>query len=152
MRQKARALSTELQPKEKADTLVLYVFSNTDDEYLPNLMFFLRHGVQPGDGCDYVIVIQTGGTSKVSCHPRKSLCSHVQPFSTALLSCSRSVPNFRSRANPFLIPCSPWTHCQRRLQTSDFYNIQMSAMTGARWAGCSPTNWWTPTLTRTSSS
>lgn len=44
----------------KADTLVVYVFSNTDPEYYANLLFFLRFGVAEGDGCDYVIIIQTG--------------------------------------------------------------------------------------------
>ena len=61
------------QPRKKADTLVLYVFSNTDAEYEANLRFFLKHGVDANDGCDYIIVIQTGGTSKVT--PCKSLLS-----------------------------------------------------------------------------
>ena len=52
--------------KQKADTLVLYIFSNTDSEYENNLLFFLKHAVREGDGCDYVIVIQTGGKSKVT--------------------------------------------------------------------------------------
>lgn len=52
--------------KPKSDTLVLYIFSNTDGEYENNLRFFLRHGVEAGDGCDYVVIIQTGGTSKAS--------------------------------------------------------------------------------------
>ena len=54
------------QPRKQADTLVLYIFSNTDAEYENNMRFFLRHGVRADDGCDYVIVIQTGGTSKVA--------------------------------------------------------------------------------------
>ena len=53
------------QPRKKANTLVLYVFSNTDAEYEANLRFFLKHGVSADDGCDYIVVIQTGGTSKV---------------------------------------------------------------------------------------
>ena len=57
------------QPRKQADTLVLYIFSNTDAEYENNMRFFLRHGVRADDGCDYVIVIQTGGTSKVAPQP-----------------------------------------------------------------------------------
>ena len=53
-------------PRNKADILVVYVFSNTDAEYEANLRFFLKHGVHGDDGCDYLIVIQTGGTSQVS--------------------------------------------------------------------------------------
>ena len=64
----------------KADTLVLYVFSNTDKEYLQNLQFFLRHGVKEDDGCDYVIVIQIGNTSKVAPHFCHSLSALSSPW------------------------------------------------------------------------
>ena len=67
------------QPRKQADTLVLYIFSNTDAEYENNMRFFLRHGVRADDGCDYVIVIQTGGTSKVQPHakiPENSFSMH----------------------------------------------------------------------------
>lgn len=40
-----------------ADVLVLYVFSNTDPEYIKNLKFFLREGVHPADGCEYLFVV-----------------------------------------------------------------------------------------------
>jgi hypothetical protein len=40
------------------DTLVIYIFSNTDPEYLDNLRFFVHFGVADGDGCDYIIVVQ----------------------------------------------------------------------------------------------
>ena len=40
------------------DTLVVYIFSNTDPEYLYNLKFFLKFGVREEDGADYVIVLQ----------------------------------------------------------------------------------------------
>jgi hypothetical protein len=40
-------------------TLVAYVFSSTDGEYVNNLKYFLREGMRPDDGCDYVLVIQT---------------------------------------------------------------------------------------------
>jgi hypothetical protein len=42
-----------------ADTLVVYIYSNTDEQYETNLRFFLRHGVSPpGGGADYVVVLQ----------------------------------------------------------------------------------------------
>eukprot|EP00891_Asterochloris_glomerata_P006722 jgi/Astpho2/6722/Aster-06741 len=50
--------------KRPVDTLVVYIFSNTDPEYANNLRFFLKHGVAEGDGCEYVVVIQTGEGSK----------------------------------------------------------------------------------------
>ncbi|BDA51685.1 hypothetical protein COCOBI_19-2410 [Coccomyxa sp. Obi] len=46
-----------LSPKNSA-TLVLYTFSATDPEYIRNLEFFVEHGIQEGDGCDYFIIVQ----------------------------------------------------------------------------------------------
>ena len=43
------------------DTLVVYIFSNTDPEYIENLRFFAQFGMQQGDGCDYVVVVQEDG-------------------------------------------------------------------------------------------
>ena len=43
------------------DTLVVYVYSNTDPEYEGNLIYFLEKGVAANDGCDYVIIIQEVG-------------------------------------------------------------------------------------------
>lgn len=37
--------------------LVLYVYSNTDPEYINNLKFFLREGVHPADGLDYWFIV-----------------------------------------------------------------------------------------------
>ena len=54
--------------RTQAHILVIYVFSNTDAEYESNLQFFIKHGVKADDGCDYIIVIQTGGASKVVRH------------------------------------------------------------------------------------
>ena len=42
----------------EAGTLVLYVFSPTDPEYINNLRFFTEFGMAEGDGCDYVIIVQ----------------------------------------------------------------------------------------------
>ncbi|KAK9808733.1 hypothetical protein WJX72_002733 [[Myrmecia] bisecta] len=50
--------------KRPADTLVIYIFSNTDSEYERNLRFFLAYAVAENDGCDYTVVIQTGETIK----------------------------------------------------------------------------------------
>lgn len=43
---------------EKAETLVLYAYSNSDLEYERNLHYFVEHGMAEGDGCDYIIVVQ----------------------------------------------------------------------------------------------
>ena len=45
-------------PRVRANTLVFYIFSNTDPEYERNLQFFTQHGMWEGDGCQYVIVVQ----------------------------------------------------------------------------------------------
>lgn len=44
------------------DTLVIYIFSNTDPEYIENLRFFAQFGMKEGDGCDYIIVVQEDET------------------------------------------------------------------------------------------
>lgn len=41
-----------------APTLLVYVFSNTDPEYLNNLNFFVKFGMAADDGVTYVIVVQ----------------------------------------------------------------------------------------------
>ncbi|KAK9808001.1 hypothetical protein WJX73_002333 [Symbiochloris irregularis] len=46
--------------RQDLKTLVVYVYSGSDPEYEDNLRFFLRTAVKEDDGCDYVIVIQTG--------------------------------------------------------------------------------------------
>ncbi len=40
------------------DTLVLYVFADTDADSLPNLAYFLTHGVSASDRCEYVFILQ----------------------------------------------------------------------------------------------
>lgn len=40
------------------DTLMIYVFSDSDPEYRRNLEFFVEFGMGEGDGCEYVIVVQ----------------------------------------------------------------------------------------------
>lgn len=46
-------------------TLVVYVFSETDTEYENNLRFFLRHGPTENDGCHYVFIMQESEGSKI---------------------------------------------------------------------------------------
>ena len=46
------------QPSPPADRLVMYVFSDSDPEYMRNLEFFVAYGMAEGDGCDYVVVVQ----------------------------------------------------------------------------------------------
>lgn len=55
------------EPKEETwpDTLVVYIFSNTDPDYFDNLKHFLRWGLREGDGAYYIIVVQDGGKSPV---------------------------------------------------------------------------------------
>lgn len=56
-----------LLSSDRAETLVLYTYSNSDTEYERNLHYFVEHGMAEGDGCDYIIVVQ-----EVSCfaaHP-----------------------------------------------------------------------------------
>lgn len=50
----------------KKDTLVMYVFSNTDPEYITNLRFFVQFAISKDDRCDYVIVVQTDADKAVS--------------------------------------------------------------------------------------
>ena len=47
------------------ETVVVYIFSNSDPEYFNNLKFFLKWGVREGDGAYYIIVVQEGGKSPV---------------------------------------------------------------------------------------
>eukprot|EP00892_Ulva_mutabilis_P010141 jgi/Ulvmu1/749/UM010_0123.1 len=44
-------------------TLVLYAFSNTDPEYYPNLVFFVKHGVPGCHACEFIIIVNEGPTS-----------------------------------------------------------------------------------------
>ncbi|KAI7836092.1 hypothetical protein COHA_010020 [Chlorella ohadii] len=41
-----------------APTLLVYVFSNTDPEYINNLRFFVKFGMAADDGVTYIIVVQ----------------------------------------------------------------------------------------------
>jgi hypothetical protein len=49
-----------------ANTLVVYVYSDTEAQYSQNLEFFLKEAVQANDGADYFIILQ------VSCCARRA--------------------------------------------------------------------------------
>jgi hypothetical protein len=55
------------EPKEESwhDTLVVYIFSNTDPESFNNLKYFLRWGLRENDGAYYIIVVQESGKTPV---------------------------------------------------------------------------------------
>jgi hypothetical protein len=61
LRQHFRTSSTA----RDSDVLVMYIFSNTDPQYLNNLKFFLREGVHPGDGCEYIFVVNRSPDEQV---------------------------------------------------------------------------------------
>jgi hypothetical protein len=44
--------------RRPADTLVMYIYSDSDPEYRRNLEFFVEFGVTAGSDCDYIIVVQ----------------------------------------------------------------------------------------------
>ncbi len=54
-----------------SDTLVIFVYSDSDTEYEQNLQFFVRHGMWEGDGCDYIIVVQQVRDSIDMMQPRE---------------------------------------------------------------------------------
>ena len=83
------------QPKQEPgwpETLVVYIFSNTDPEYFNNLKFFLKWGVREGDGAYYIIVVQEGGKSPVRPHScwaaTCKVVPHARPAKTAVLVCT----------------------------------------------------------------
>ena len=46
-------------------TLVLYIFSNSDPEYIDNLRFYVRTAIHEDDGCHHVIVVNAEPDSTV---------------------------------------------------------------------------------------
>jgi hypothetical protein len=73
----------------RARTLVLYIFSNTDKEYINNLRFFISNGIREGDGCDYIIVINVGEGSPVHSPPQPNLGAlHVHDAAFSAYACA----------------------------------------------------------------
>lgn len=60
----------DVQRGASRDTLVLYVFSSTDPEAIHNLKYFVREAVRPGDGCDYVFIMQSNENSTIPDLPK----------------------------------------------------------------------------------
>ena len=58
------------------DTLVTYIFSATDLEYINNLNFFLKYGIREGDGADYVIILQQDESGEVGPYTRTEHLRH----------------------------------------------------------------------------
>ena len=58
------------------DTLVLYLYDNSDHVYSENFQFFLQEGVAAHDGCQYIIVVpDTLLKGKVSTSVTPKLCT-----------------------------------------------------------------------------
>lgn len=67
-KQSAQTEPFELLTKTDAKagkTLVTYIFSDTDAEYVNNLKFFVRWGVRENDGADYIFVLQLAERHRV---------------------------------------------------------------------------------------
>lgn len=60
-----------------APTLLIYVFSNTDPEYLNNLRFFVQFGMSPDDGVTYLIVVQEQEGQAVGVDAAPRACSQL---------------------------------------------------------------------------
>ena len=69
-----------------APTLCIYVFSDTDPEYIKNLRFFVKFGMAADDGIDYIVVVQEHDGRPVcgwvlgvvhTQQPQRAGCSHV---------------------------------------------------------------------------
>ena len=48
-------------------TLVVYIFADTDPEYLENLKFFVEWGIDPDDDAEFIVVVQNIASELVGC-------------------------------------------------------------------------------------
>lgn len=64
-------------------TLVLYIFSNTDPEYIHNLEYFAQHGAKENDGCEYIFIIQKDKDKEVRIRERERRPSAGSPAEVA---------------------------------------------------------------------
>jgi hypothetical protein len=72
------------------DTLVAYIFADTEPQYLANMEFFIRTAIREDDKCDYVIVLQVScstsaagalaGHHRPGCHERGRQRSAAKQF------------------------------------------------------------------------
>ena len=85
-------------------TLVTYIFSDTDAEYVNNLRFFVRWGVRENDGADYIFVLQLADRHRVSPHIGTADGTWISP----------AVP---------LLPCKPTVRC--------YWNLVLKCMLDA---------------------
>ena len=47
------------------NTLIIYIFSDSDPQYIENLKFFVRYGVSQEAAVHYLIIVQTDSASLV---------------------------------------------------------------------------------------
>lgn len=117
---------TKLLSWTSKDTLVMYVFSNTDSEYINNLRFFVQFAVAEDDNCDYVIIIQTDKNVPVRVCCRLLWIMSASATWTFLFSCMRHHPTH---------------HMSRRLSCPNYqrmpatFTTKMTAMIGELLAG-----------------
>lgn len=48
------------------DTVVAYVYNDSDPEYWENFLYFLQWGMGEGDGCKYLIVLSSSTNAEVN--------------------------------------------------------------------------------------
>ncbi len=132
------------------DTLVVYIFADTDPEYAHNMQHFIQHAVREDDRCDYVFIIQVGwaglgwrgwrGWLLAGCERRAWLAD-------GLATCSQPADSRPPAAGRRPLPrsttrrCRPTT-CRCCRQTRATCSTRTPATTGARRAGCSRAARW----------
>jgi hypothetical protein len=91
------------------DVLVMYVFSNTDPEYLENLKFFLREGVHPSDGCEYLFIVNRAQGEEVRAQACPSAAATVHlPKSSTLQQMLRATFLHKIETVCSRVPVRPW--------------------------------------------
>jgi hypothetical protein len=150
----AAAANGPLQQQGKAkDTLVVYIFADTDPEYSRNMQHFIQHAVKEDDRCDYVFIIQVRlGWAPTHLASRGSGAGGGAGRAAALMLCSPARrgshspgPASRGHSSPpddtapprsTTRRCPPTTcRCCRPTRATCF--TRTPATTGAPQAGCS---------------
>lgn len=79
-----------MQRATAADTLVIYIYSDTDPEYAANMQYFIDNAVKLGDRCDYVFVVQVRSCLVGQCgRDQAGLGPQAQAHWTGLRGCSQ---------------------------------------------------------------